>query len=88
MGRDSGAIEEGADFVLGLWQQPRDERDINRWAEGLPDGKTQMDLICKVLKNRKGPANLVWKLNLKPQSLTILPDAELYKPPGRTSTGL
>ena len=27
MGRDSGAIEEGADFVLGLWQQPRDEKD-------------------------------------------------------------
>ena len=42
MGRDSGAIEEGADFVLGLWQQPRDEKDVDVWAEGLPDEKTKL----------------------------------------------
>ena len=29
------SVEEGADFVLGLWQKPRDEKDIDVWAEGL-----------------------------------------------------
>ena len=71
MGRDSGAIEEGADFVLGLWQHQRDEEDADVWAEGLPDGETQMDLICKILKNRKGPAGSTWKLELAAHAMQI-----------------
>jgi replicative DNA helicase len=71
MGRDSGAIEEGADFVLGLWQQPRDEKDVDVWAEGLPGEKTQIDLICKILKNRKGSAGTTWKLELAAHAMQI-----------------
>ena len=78
MGRDSGAIEEGADFVLGLWQQPRDEKDVDVWAEGLPDGAAQIDLICKILKNRKGPAGSCWKLDLVPHAMQIGANAEVY----------
>jgi replicative DNA helicase len=79
MGRDSGAIEEGADFVLGLWQQPRDESDIDVWAEGLPDGETQIDLICKILKNRKGPAGSTWKLELTAHAMQIGENAWPYE---------
>jgi hypothetical protein len=66
MGRGSGAIEEAADFVLGLWQA------------GDEDG--EKELICKILKNRKGPINSRWKLELKLQTLQIGPNAEPYKP--------
>jgi replicative DNA helicase len=71
MGRDSGAIEEGADFVLGLWQQPRDEKDVDVWADGLPAAENKTDLICKILKNRKGPAGSAWKLELVAHAMQI-----------------
>ena len=65
MGRGSGAIEEAADFVLGLWQAENDTGD--------------KDLICKILKNRKGPVGSCWKLDLIPQTLQIGADAEKYE---------
>jgi archaellum biogenesis ATPase FlaH len=72
MGRGSGAIEEAADFVLGLWQSgDQDEKE----------------LICKILKNRKGPINSMWKLDLIPHTLQIGPDAEPYKPAERSRGG-
>ncbi len=58
MGRGSGAIEEGADFVLGLWQ-------ANKGTEKDPE----YDLICRILKNRKGPKGSRWKLSLDPDCL-------------------
>jgi hypothetical protein len=79
MGRDSGAIEEGADFVLGLWQHPRDEKDVDVWAEGLPDGGAQIDLICKILKNRKGAAGSTWKLELVAHAMQIGANAVPYQ---------
>jgi replicative DNA helicase len=80
MGRDSGAIEEGADFVLGLWQKPRDEKDVDVWAEGLPAEKPQIDLICKILKNRKGSAGSTWKLELVAHAMQIGANAVPYEP--------
>jgi len=65
MGRGSGAIEEAADFVLGLWQAENDTGE--------------KDLICKILKNRKGPVGSCWKLDLIPQTLQIGADAEKYE---------
>jgi replicative DNA helicase len=79
MGRDSGAIEEGADFVLGLWQQQRDEKDTDVWTDGLPDGESQIDLICKILKNRKGPAGSTWKLELVAHAMQIGANAVPYQ---------
>ncbi len=67
MGRGSGAIEEAADFVLGLWQAENDTGD--------------KDLICKILKNRKGPVGSCLKLDLIPQTLQIGADAEKYESP-------
>jgi len=65
MGRGSGAIEENADFVLGLWQ----------------DGD---DLICKILKNRKGSKGTRLKLDLNPETLTIGRESEIWIPPRKS----
>jgi len=78
MGRDSGAIEEGADFVLGLWQHAKDESDTDVWAEGLPDAESQPDLICKILKNRKGSAGSTWTLELVAHAMQIGANAVPY----------
>jgi replicative DNA helicase len=74
MGRGSGAIEEAADFVLGLWQAENDTGD--------------KDLICKILKNRKGPVGSCWKLDLIPQTLQVGADAEKYESPKNATGGL
>ena len=76
MGRGSGAIEEGADFVLGLWQRQES------------DGVTATrELICKILKNRKGPAGSAWNLDLDPKTFRIGSDAWEYKPPNKKNGG-
>lgn len=64
MARSSGQIEEGADFVLGLWQNE--------------SGDGEKELICKILKNRKGQEGSCWKLDLVPHALHIGPNAERY----------
>lgn len=66
MGRGSGAIEEGADFVLGLWTV-EDEKDPSRY-----------DLICRILKNRKGEKGSRWKLNVTPKNFRFDSHAESY----------
>jgi replicative DNA helicase len=73
MGRGSGAIEEAADFVLGLWQSE--------------NGDGKKELICKILKNRKGPVGSRWKLDLIPQTLQIGPNAKTYEPPKNVRGG-
>jgi len=65
MARDSGVIEEGADFVLGLWKLWEDD---------------EKHLICKILKNRKGEENSCWKLSVYPKTLHISGNAERYEP--------
>jgi replicative DNA helicase len=74
MGRGSGAIEESADFVLGLFQ-------AERVLLSTEDDEPEYDLVCKVLKNRKGPKGSRWKLDLNPANLRIGPDAESWEPP-------
>jgi replicative DNA helicase len=81
MGRGSGAIEEGADFILGLWQAERPKLSVE-------DSESDYDLICRVLKNRKGPKGSRWKLDLDPTNLRIGPDAEPWEPPNRRKGGL
>jgi len=68
MGRGSGAIEEAADFVLGLYQ----------------DGK---ELICKILKNRKGASGSRWRLDLDPTNLRIGHWAEEWTPKAKEGKG-
>ncbi len=72
MGRGSGAIEEAADFVLGLWQAGDED---------------EKELICKILKNRKGPVGSRWKLDLIPHTLQIGPNAEKYELPKNARGG-
>lgn len=74
MGRGSGAIEESGDFVLGLFQAERKGKVV-------VDGEPEFDLICKILKNRKGPKGSRWKLDLDPQTLKIGMDATKWEPP-------
>ena len=79
MGRDSGAIEEGADFVLGLWRQSQRVLPVESGSE------PRYDLICRILKNRKGPPGSYWKLNLDPTTLRIGSKAEPWEPPKEKS---
>ena len=65
MGRGSGAIEEAADTVLGLWQE-----DDN--------------LICKILKNRKGRKGSRWVLELYASCLQIGKNAVPHNPKTNT----
>jgi replicative DNA helicase len=73
-GRGSGAIEEGADFVLGLWQVEQHRLPVE-------DPEPEHNLICKILKNRKGPKNSRWKLDLDAKTLRIGVHADPYEPP-------
>jgi replicative DNA helicase len=72
MGRDSGAIEESADFVLGLWQQ----EGLSVDSEAPP-----VELICRILKNRKGPINATYKLELEARAMRIGERATPYVEP-------
>ena len=72
MGRGSGAIEEGADFVLGMWQQESPVCDA--------DGNKRYDLICRILKNRKGHKGSRWILELEPANMKFGSGATEWKP--------
>lgn len=74
MGRGSGAIEEGADFVLGLWQMETQDCPLDS------DNK-KYDLICRILKNRKGSKGSRWKLELYPETMQFGSSSEEYAPP-------
>ena len=66
MARDSGVIEEAADYLLGLWR-PELEHGIKR-EERLA---VQGHLKVRVLKNRSGPAPKTVTLQFDPNSLRI-----------------
>jgi len=72
MGRGSGTIEEAADVVLGLWQVESKSCGV---------GEPEYDLICRLLKNRKGQKGRRWKLELDPSTLRFGENAEDYVPP-------
>jgi replicative DNA helicase len=74
MGRGSGAIEESADFVLGLYQVEEPKLSVE-------SDEPAYRLICKILKNRKGPKGSRWRLDLNPENLRLGPDAEPFQPP-------
>ncbi|MBC2713979.1 MAG: hypothetical protein HF978_01600 [Desulfobacteraceae bacterium] len=78
MGRGSGAIEEGADFVLGLWQA---QKDSTNYVPPPSEPIDEYDLICRILKNRKGPKGSRWKLELDPTCFRIGSDASAYESP-------
>ena len=71
--RGSGAIEEAADFLLGMWKEyvPVEDAITRLVVDKKPE------LICKILKNRKGPEGGKWKLQLSPEYFQIGSDAEL-----------
>jgi replicative DNA helicase len=71
MARDSGAIEEGCDFMLGLFQS---ENGVDS------ENNPRFDLICKILKNRKGPKNAKFKLDLNPRNFQLGPEATKWTP--------
>lgn len=73
MGRGSGAIEEGADFVLGLWQIGKDE---------------DRQLVCKILKNRKGAPGSQWLLSMNPKTLQLQPEAVEYETKSSNNPGV
>ena len=64
MGRGSGAIEEGADFVLGMYQEQ---------GSSFTEGSLNIEhrLICKILKNRKGRKDTRWLLDIDPSTFSI-----------------
>jgi hypothetical protein len=64
--------------MLGLFgvQRNTDEDDF-----------PQYDLICKILKNRKGPKNNMWKLDLNPRNFQLDPNATPWKPAKKKNKG-
>jgi hypothetical protein len=72
MGRGSGAIEEAADFVLGLWQIGE---------------KEDRELVCRILKNRKGAPGSRWRLSMYPNTLCLSSESEKYEPPQKHKNG-
>ena len=74
MDRGSGAIEEGADFVLGLWQVEKMVDVI-----GAEEPRKDYDLICRILKNRKGTKGSRWMLELDPSTLRFGSEAVPYE---------
>jgi hypothetical protein len=74
MARDSGGIEEGADTILGLYKVESESRVV------VGDDAPQYDLICKILKNRKGPSGSQWRLNMNPNNFQVSRDADPYTP--------
>lgn len=83
MARDSGAIEENADFALGMYSIPADPKDQGQqaaFAAQQEDEDVPSIVICKVLKNRKGPANKRFVLDLEKSTFRILEEARPYTP--------
>jgi len=59
--RDSGQVEEAADFVLGMWRP-----NLKKNAE-----KDEDELVIKLLKNRKGPQYVQVSMNFIKRFLRI-----------------
>lgn len=72
-GRGSGAIEEAADFLLGMWT----DDDKNCPANSRGD---ERKVICKILKNRKGPIGSKWALNVRANTMSFGTYSERYEP--------
>jgi replicative DNA helicase len=71
MGRGSGAIEESADVVFGLWTQEK---------VACGDDGQEYDLILRILKNRKGQKGSRWVLDIDAKSFQFGNTATEYKP--------
>jgi 5S rRNA maturation endonuclease (ribonuclease M5) len=65
--RDSGAIEETADLLVGVWRSD-DALDLN--AGGAPSGKLHM----KILKSRHGNRDRVFLMQMGLMSLVVIDD--------------
>ncbi len=59
-GRDSGAIEEAADVLLGIWRPQKNNEDLE-----------VEEIFISILKNRKGQAGVVLKTLFKRSTLRI-----------------
>ena len=77
MGRGSGAIEEAADFCLGLFQAKQQQLSVEAHI-------SDYDLILKILKNRKGPKGSMWKLDFDPTNFRLGRKATRWITPSRT----
>lgn len=65
--RDSGVVEETADFMFGLYR-PGDAADKSRT---LAHGAVTSELHCQIIKSRRGGKGRVIKLASSPASLAI-----------------
>jgi replicative DNA helicase len=82
MARDSGAIEEAADFVIGMYSlpSPSEPQGQAAFVSQEEDEDVPSIVIAKILKNRKGPKNRRYVLDLEKSSFRILQEATPYKP--------
>lgn len=75
MGRGSGAIEEAADFLFGLWQEKDEEGEMSA-------------LVLKILKNRKGRAGTAWRLNIDVKNFRLSDTAEKINKEAKLTIGI
>ena len=66
MARDSGAIQEAADYLLGLWRPAMNDK-LSRGERLAHKGQ----FVVRVLKNRSGPAPKTVTLHFDTTSLRI-----------------
>jgi replicative DNA helicase len=71
--RDSGVVEESADFILGCWQ-PGKAADLSP-----PDALNLRDVVrVAVLKNRKGNSGRMIDLRFRPESRRLYEEADPF----------
>jgi len=68
MGRDSGAIEEAADYLLGIWRP-----ELKDGIDKLERASVRGEFKVRVLKNRSGAAPKTITLHFEPTTLRITP---------------
>ncbi len=72
--RDSGVVEETADFMLGLYR-PADATDKTRTSTA---GATGWELVCQIIKSRRGGKGRSIRLAVSPASLVIADQTDAH----------
>lgn len=90
MARDSGQIEEAADYIVGMWKANGDDPNnsagtTNAAGRGIADGPGYFPVIVSILKNRKGESNCQLPLMFRASVMKF--DSIDWRPSARKAAG-
>lgn len=88
MARDSGQIEEAADYIVGMWKANKDDPNnnagmTNPFGREVADGTGYYPVIVSVLKNRKGETGCQLPLMFRASVMKF--DSINWKPSSRNT---